>query len=232
MTDEARAVGRARRQLGDEVADHVREQIVSGRLAAGEFIRLDRIAEVLNLSPTPVREGLVALRGEGLVTLLPRRGFVVAALSGADVRDLFAGQALLAGELAARATTRLDATDLEILRTTHDELCRVADLETDRVETLNHEFHRRINRAADAPRLTWMLSVATRFAPRRFFASIPGWPAASAKDHHAVLSALAEKEAAAARAAMQVHIENAGNLLAAHFDRLAADRVGVRTSDG
>ncbi|MHB8463930.1 MAG: GntR family transcriptional regulator [Acidimicrobiales bacterium] len=215
----ARSGQRSRPQLSDEVANHIRELIVSGQLRPGDFIRQDRIAEELDLSGTPVREGLMALRGEGFVLLLPRRGFVVAPLSGKDIHDLFTAQALLAGELVARATGRIDEQG-------RDELGRIdaainlaaAAADVDEVERLNHAFHRLVNLAADSPKLSWMLSVSVRFAPRRFYATIPGWAEASARDHASILAAVRAGDAEAARAAMHRHIEHAGRLLAAHFD--------------
>jgi len=67
-----------------------------------------------------------------------------------------------------------------------------------------------------------MLSISTKFAPRRFFATIPGWPMASAQDHAAILKAITERDSEQARAAMIRHIENAGDLLAANFDSAQA----------
>ncbi|HEY2196020.1 MAG TPA: GntR family transcriptional regulator [Actinomycetospora sp.] len=87
MTDETVAIsdrGRSRRQLPEEVAAYVRELIISGRIRPGEFLRLDRIAEAVGVSNTPVREGLLTLRSEGFVELVPRRGFVAAAFSEQD----------------------------------------------------------------------------------------------------------------------------------------------------
>jgi DNA-binding GntR family transcriptional regulator len=221
MSEDSGAVqgGFSRRQLSDEVASYVRELIMSGHLQPGDFIRQERIADELELSATPVREGLLSLKGEGFVQLKPRRGFVVAPLSVADVRDLFTAQALLAGELVARATTRMGAADLRGLNDVHEALRKAAEVgDGESVESLNHDFHRRINLAADAPRLAWMLSISTRFAPRRFFATIPGWPRASAQDHAAIIKAITERDADAARAAMMRHVENAGELLAANFE--------------
>jgi DNA-binding GntR family transcriptional regulator len=215
--------GFPRRQLGDEVAGYVRDLIMSGQLRSGDFIRQERIADELGLSATPVREGLLSLRGEGFVQLVPRRGFVVAPLSASDVRDLFTAQALIAGELVSRAAARMDAAELREITGIHHALRKAAtagDGET--VERLNHDFHRRINRVAGAPRLAWMLSISTKFAPRRFFATIPGWSKASAQDHAAILKAISERDAEAARAAMMRHMENAGDLLAANFESTQA----------
>src|SRR2546422_1003172 len=100
MTERIRAAnGSGRQQLSDEVADHVREMIMSGRLRSGEFIRQERIAEELDLSATPVPEGLLSPRGGGFVSLLPRRGFVVAPLAKSDGRDLSTAQALRAAAI-------------------------------------------------------------------------------------------------------------------------------------
>jgi DNA-binding GntR family transcriptional regulator len=221
MSENSGAVqgGFSRRQLSDEVASYVRELIMSGHVQSGDFIRLERIAEELELSATPVREGLLSLKGEGFVQLKPRRGFVVAPLSASDVRDLFTAQALLAGELVARATARMEAAELRELNEVHEALRKAAQADDgDRVESLNHDFHRRINLAADAPRLAWMLSISTRFAPRRFFGTIPGWYKASARDHTAIIKAITERDADTARVAMMRHMENAGELLASNFE--------------
>jgi DNA-binding GntR family transcriptional regulator len=221
MSDDSYAArGNApRRQLSDEVASHVRELIMSGRLRSGEFIRQERIAEELDLSATPVREGLLSLKGDGFVSLKPRRGFVVSPLQADDVRDLFTAQALLAGELVARAAERVSEEELAELQHLHKALRKAAASgDGDLVEQLNHDFHRVINLSAQSPRLAWMLSIASKFAPRRFFATIPGWSKASAHDHATIISALVDRDAEAARAAMTKHMENAGELLATHFE--------------
>ena len=127
--------GFRRGQLSDEVAGYVRELIMSGNLRPGEFVRQERIADELELSATPVREGLLLLRGEGFLELKPRRGFVVAPLSASDVRDLFTAQALLAGELVSRAAVRMGPDDLRGLTEVHEALRRAAaDGNGDRVE--------------------------------------------------------------------------------------------------
>ena len=101
------ALGR-RRQLSDEVAAPVRDLIMSGQVGHGEFLRLERIAADLGISVTPVREALLSLRGEGFVTLEPRRGFMPAPLTRQDVQDLFEAQAYFAGELAQPKAILLD----------------------------------------------------------------------------------------------------------------------------
>jgi DNA-binding GntR family transcriptional regulator len=213
-----------RRQLSDEAAAYLRELIISGVLRPGEFVRQEKIAEDIGLSTTPVREGLLVLRGEGFVRSVPRRGFVVAPLRSQDIGDMYVAQALLAGELAAHAAARVDDETLDLLVQADRALQEAAAADdANLVEELNHEFHRLINIAAGSPKLAWVLSVTVRYAPRRFFASIAGWPTASAQDHAAIVAAIVKRDPDAARAAMEHHIRNAGELLVRHFDRMVGD---------
>jgi DNA-binding GntR family transcriptional regulator len=214
---------RSRPQLSDEASAYIRELIMTGQLRPGEFIRIDHVARDLSVSITPVREGLLALRGEGFVQLEPRRGFVVAPLSTHDVRDIFRAQSLLAGELAARAAERIDQERLAQLRELQDALtAAAADGEPARMEALNHAFHRLVNRTAAAPKIAWLLSVGARYVPRRFYATINGWPDASVRDHSAILAALATRDPDAARESMTRHVQHAGELLATHLEQAEA----------
>lgn len=78
-----------RPQLPDEVAAELRGNIMSGDLRPGTRVRLEEVAGRLGMSITPVREALLTLRGEDMVELVPRKGYVVAPLSRQDVLDLF-----------------------------------------------------------------------------------------------------------------------------------------------
>jgi DNA-binding GntR family transcriptional regulator len=210
-----------RARLSDEVASYVRELIISGQLRSGEFIRPESVAEALDISATPAREGLLALQGEGFLQTEPRRGFVVAPLTGKDVSDLFVAQALLAGELAARAARAAspdDLAELEGIQAALEEAARSDALET--LEQLNFAFHRTINKLANAPKMAWLLGIALRYTPGRFYATISGWPAATIEDHRGILDALLAKDAEAARDHMAAHFVHAGGLLAHHFDEL------------
>ncbi len=66
------------------IADHVREQILSGGLKPGARIRQDDLAEELSASRLPVREALRILQSAGLVTLQSNQGAWVTRL---DQRD-------------------------------------------------------------------------------------------------------------------------------------------------
>lgn len=216
---EARGRRSPRPQLGDEAASYVRDLIMSGQLRSGQFIRPEAIADELGTSATPVREALLALRGEGFVHLEPRRGFAVSPLGAEDIRDLFTAQALLAGELADRAARRISAENLdqlEELQRSIEKAAKQADLNA--VEDLNWSFHRAINLLAGSPKITQLVGVAVRCVPHGLYASIEGWPKSTAEDHRTVLDALKRRNSQKARSAMITHIMNAGDLLAQHYE--------------
>jgi len=200
-----------------DALQHVRELIVTGQVTAGEFLRLERVADELGVSVTPVREAMVQLRAEGFVEWERRRGFRVLPLTAEDIVDIYAVQAFIAGELARRAARRLSPHAIDGLEALQDLLEKAhSSGSIDEVEAYNHDFHRRINRAADSPRLTSMLRASTHFAPRLFFASIEGWPEASASEHRGVIEAIRAFDADQAATRMTQHVIHAGRLLADH----------------
>lgn len=220
------AISRRRRpQLGDEAASYLRDQITSGTLAPGAHVRPEVIAAQLGISTTPAREALQALRAEGFLELAPRRGFTVRQLTGDDVRDMFLANAMIAGELAARVAERGQPDVAARLEEIHTELTACARKGDDvRLEQLNHDFHREINLASGAPKLAWVIQLVSRYAPRRFYASIEGWPEMTVKDHTGILKAIESGDPEQARREMSEHIIRAGAQLALHIDAMAASR--------
>ena len=197
----------ARPQLSDDVARLIRRRIFDGGYAAGSYIRLDQLAAELGISVTPVREALFALRAEGLIAQLPRRGFVVLPVTGRDVTDVANVQAHVGGELAARAAVNVTDDQLRELKAIQVQLEEAyAGDDQEQTVRLNHEFHRAINVASDSPKLAQLMSQITRYAPESVFPTIEGWPNQSIKDHRRVLSALEKHDKNLARAAMSEHL--------------------------
>ncbi|WP_328470466.1 GntR family transcriptional regulator [Actinoplanes sp. NBC_00393] len=210
-----------RPQLSEEVAASLRGRIMSGELRPGTRVRLEEVAAQLGVSITPVREALLTLRGEDMVELEPRKGYVVAPLSKQDVLDLFQLQGNIAGELAGRVAERITESQLAELTLTNQLLMRaVKARRTVDIEHLEFAFHRSINLSAQARKLSWFLHVATRYTPARFYAADPGWRDSVRDDHEALLTAFSTRDAAAARAVMTRHFTDGAQLLIKHLDDL------------
>lgn len=223
MTTSAHSVRRLRPQLGDEAASYVRDLITSGTLAPGTRVRPEVISAEMGISSTPAREALQALRAEGFLELAPRRGFTVARISGDDIRDIFLAQSFVAGELVARAATNVTDAQIERLNTIHEELTAAAGAgEITALEQWNHRFHREINLIANAPKLAWVVGLISRYVPRRFYATIEGWPSTTVEDHTGLLACILNRDAAGARERMVEHIQRSGEQLAQHIEERLA----------
>jgi DNA-binding GntR family transcriptional regulator len=208
-----------RRQLSQDVASYVRELIISGRVREGEFLRIDAIARAMSVSSTPVREGLLLLQLEGFVRLSPRRGFAVVGFSRQDVRDIFWAQAVLAGELAARAAAVI--TDDEAARLRGLMEAHAAAVEADdepRYTRLAHQFHRTVNLAAKSPRLAILLGTMTKQLPNTFYGKTEGRVQSSLDDHPGIFEAIVAGDGETARDRMREHIVAGGDVLVAYLE--------------
>lgn len=206
----------SRPQLSDEVAAHLREAIMSGALRPGQFVRLDAVAAELGVSVTPVREALLALRGEDMVELEPRRGFVVSPLSRRDVEDMFRLQADLAAQLVVRAAALITDDQLRHVAHIADELAAAQGHQE--LSTLEYEFHRLVNKAAASRKLARFLDIASRHVPARVYTSDPQWRTQVVADHSALLTALRARDPDAARTAVLRHIADGEQRLLRHLD--------------
>jgi len=162
-----------RSQLRDAAAAHIRELIVAGLARPGELLRLAPLAERIGASITPVREALLLLAQDGWVVQEPNRGFRVSALRRNDVEDAYFVHSHVAGELARRAALSAEPTDIERLRRL-DEAIRALPLSEEvQSEILNYELHDELYALAKSPRLVLFVTAASRFVPRRYWATIP-----------------------------------------------------------
>lgn len=73
----------------DRVFASLRESIVTGEFPAGSLHSVYRLADLLGVSRTPVREAVLRLADVGLVTVERNRGVRIRGVSVADVRAVF-----------------------------------------------------------------------------------------------------------------------------------------------
>lgn len=74
--------------LAQLVVERVRQAIIDGDFALGEQISEERLAESLGVSRTPVRDAMIRLQLQGLVSIQPKRGTFVFDPVPQDVIDV------------------------------------------------------------------------------------------------------------------------------------------------
>jgi DNA-binding GntR family transcriptional regulator len=139
----------ARRVLADEVADALRDAIMSGRFESGQRLIEHELATQLAVSRGPVREALSRLSQEGLVVVDRHRGASVATLSDEEADEIYSLRTVLeelAVERLCRLATSEDFDRIEAVLARYDELPR--PLTRQAVAALDVEFHDAIFRAS------------------------------------------------------------------------------------
>jgi DNA-binding GntR family transcriptional regulator len=189
-------------------AAELRDRILTGRLPAGTRLDLDEITAEFGTSRTPVREALLELSYEGLVSVAPRSRIIVLGLTPADAVDNFAVLATLAGKAAEWATSRISASKLAEL---HD-LADAVDAADD-VVAANWKFHRALNLASGSPRLLTYLRQAVRVVPTSYFELFPEQVRRSRAEHAVLLEAIDRGDAGTARVLTESHVLEAGAAL-------------------
>jgi DNA-binding GntR family transcriptional regulator len=93
---------------GEQVYDRLRGDIIFGRLAPGLRLRLERLRDEYDVSVTTLREVLGRLTSEGLISFEGQKGFEVARISAAELRDIAEMRILLECHAAALSFGRGD----------------------------------------------------------------------------------------------------------------------------
>ena len=189
-------------------AAELRDRILTGRLAPGTRLDLDRITTEFGTSRTPVREALLELSYEGLVAVTPRSGITVVGITPDDAVDNFAILAALSGKAAEWAAVRITTEQLDRLRALADAIVDAPD-----VVAANGRFHHALNHAAGSPRLLTYIRQAVRIVPTSFFTLFPEQEQRSRREHAELLDALGRGDSTAARSIAEAHVLDAGTAL-------------------
>ena len=152
MTSKPKTAERKRGSGAQFVYSILRDEILDLTLLPGSPIDEIRLSERLSMSRTPIREALVRLASEGLVTTLPNRSTLVANIDFMNLHTFFDAMTLM-----YRVTTRLAAqfhtpADMAKIRARQAEFAKAVSAQ-DALSMIatNREFHAEIARAGRNP---------------------------------------------------------------------------------
>lgn len=194
----------ASHRVRDEARGLLRKMIVSGELGPDARIEEIKLSEQFGVSRTPVREALIALEEEGLVTSRPRKGFVVVRPDETLVRETYAVLCALEAMAVRLAGERLRA-EARKLREINAALARARS--KSRQYDLDRAFHVALTEPCGNIRLLRLLTMERSRAQlfdghhARGMANLQG----SCLKHEAIIAAL---ERGAADAAANLLIEH------------------------
>jgi len=228
--------------LVDDLAQEIQLRIMTGELVSGTWLRQETLAEDFGVSRTPIREALRKLQADGLVDVVPHRGALVRGPTARAIHEAYQVRADLEGLAAELASTRILDSQLAQLQRAEQLFRRAVKRflgrrrpaagrasspitnDADWVRA-NDLFHEVIQEAAGNDRLRETIRQLHRAFPRNLT-----WSALAedsrlleenVQEHAAILQAIEQRNAEAARAAMTAHVLRAGDLVATWFERRA-----------
>ncbi|PKP61531.1 hypothetical protein CVT91_02920 [Candidatus Atribacteria bacterium HGW-Atribacteria-1] len=96
----------------DLVADIIRRKIVNGEIKHNLRLSTRQLSEELGISRTPVREAIRRLESEGLIELLPRKGFVVKEYSIDKIKEIYEVRRILEIKAIVLACNNIEKKEL------------------------------------------------------------------------------------------------------------------------
>jgi len=111
---ELRSLARKPAALADWAYATIKNAILNLDLPMGAQVRVEGLAEQMEISRTPIREALLRLEKDGLVRAEPRVGFFVTEITRRDLAELFEIRQLLEGHAVKTATS--ETTDADLAR--------------------------------------------------------------------------------------------------------------------
>jgi DNA-binding GntR family transcriptional regulator len=178
--------------LREKILETIREAILKGTLKPGEKVAEPELAERFGISRTPIREAFRQLESEGYLTVIPRKGAVVAALSEQDVQEFYAIKSILEGYAAELAAARLSDKEIERLVTINERLKKLAKEGDVKVFfRVHNEFHELFLRASGNSKLYELVQqLGLKFNRLRMASlSVEGRMAISVAEHDRLLEA-------------------------------------------
>ena len=196
------------------VYEILRDEIIDLVLPPGSPIDEIQLAERLSMSRTPIREALVRLASEGLVTTLPNRSTVVSNIDFLNLHTFFDALTLMYRVTARLAAEYRTEADLEVIRNWQAEFSKaVAAQDALAMISTNRGFHAAIADAARNPYyagLFYRLLDEGRRMLRIYYSSFDDrLPQQYVDEHDEIVAAIEARD-----------IERADRLSAQHADQI------------
>ena len=183
--------------LREKIVETVRAAIVNGQIPAGTRVAEPELADRFGISRTPIREAFRQLESEGFITVIPRKGAVVASLSAKDISDFYDLKMVLEGyaaRCAAKVLTEKDIIKMEAVNRQMEAAAGKKDLR--KVLSLHNEFHEIFLKACGNEKLyTIVQNMVMQFQRFRLILVMRGKIEGSIRQHREIIDAFRKGDA-------------------------------------
>lgn len=195
----------------------LRAKIFSGELAAGSDHLESELADLLEMSRTPVREAVLTLEGQGLLEMRPRKGVRILPLSPEDMSEIYDVLTELESHAAERAAQAgYDGKALAALTRSIDDMdAAITASDLDAWAEADERFHTELVRLGGNSRITAIVSMMSDQVRRARTTTLfmRPLPTKSNEDHRAVYEAISNGDAETARSRHRQHRQHSKAIL-------------------
>jgi DNA-binding GntR family transcriptional regulator len=191
--------------LREKIVETIRNAIVNGQLASGTRVAEPDLADKFGISRTPIREAFRQLESEGFITVIPRKGAIVASLSPKDVADFYDLKAVLEGYAARSAAKKLTPKDIERMESVNRQMeAATAKKDVRKVLSLHNEFHDIFVRSCGNEKLHSIVQhLVMQFQRFRLIMAMPGRVEGIIQQHREIIDAFRKQDSALAESLVQ-----------------------------
>lgn len=199
------------RSMTSQLIVRLRERLLAGAYAPGAALRQDMLAAEFGTSKIPVREALVRLQSEGLVSVFPNRGFQVRPLATGELDEIFRLRLLMEPAAAALGARLATTADHRAARAALDRLNEaLAANESSAFGQLNRAFHLQLLVPRAQPIAAEILGRLHSLAQRYVQVHLQpeGRVKRAAREHAALMKAWIARKPVRVRELLHAHIES------------------------
>ena len=199
-----------------DVYERLRADLLACRMQPGTRLKISELCDALSVSLSSVREALSRLTSEGLVVAEPQRGFRVAPISAAELRDLTAVRSQIEGLCLERAIALGDVGWESNLVAAFHRLSRTPEREQNDPQRMNEAwsiahaaFHEVLVSACDSPWLLRLRAMLYAQTERYRRLSVPVTEIARdlSREHQEIMQAALTRDAPRATELMTEHLD-------------------------
>jgi DNA-binding GntR family transcriptional regulator len=203
--------------LSDFAYGQILDLMLSGKLQAGAVLQERKLAEMLNISRTPVREALGRLEAEQLVTRRHGRMLFVADVSIEAYVSILDMRRILEVEAAGRATGRLTVDKATAAEQAIEELLKVTEITPAHHWAVDEMVHGTIAEAAGNPLVVSTIRDLRRRTHIFNTSRIPHRLLPGASEHLGLLHAVSGNDPETSRQLMGQHLDNVRDAIIDHI---------------
>lgn len=200
------------RPVRELVLERLRTAVLNRTLKPGDRIVESDLAQILNVSRTPIREALRVLEAEGLLKRIPRKGLFVKGITREDVVEIYSIRSALESLAISKAVDCITSTEINRLKSLVERMKKYTESkQSEKLFPVCQEFNDILVRACRMPRLIKLVKIYMEYLEQFRTISMAKHERqiVALREHEEIFQAVIERDAQRAEMAVKRHLESA-----------------------